>query len=286
MKPEGSDAYVDEILAWRRERDESLCRRDGWLALAGLHWFAEAAQSAGSADGVDIRLPASAPRSLGTFEVRQGKVSFRRDPSLRAPLEGEPSDGAPLQPDVSEHPDYLRLGDVTLVVIERGGRLGLRVWDNARPERTTFRGTTWFPVDRAWSVQARFEPAAGGRRILVPNQLGDLNEEPLLGTAIFSVRGDTATLQAVPEDGKLWFLFADATNGKTTYPSGRFLLADPPEDGLALLDFNRAYNPPCAFTSYATCPLPPHGNQLPMSIEAGESYGSERVQGASRLTET
>lgn len=273
MNPEGSEAYVEEIVAWRREEDEALRRRDGWLALAGLHWLAEGTQSAGSGDGVDILLPASVPRSLGTFELRHGRAFFRRDPSLPAPLDGEPVAGEPLRPDVDVHPDFLRLGDITLTVIERAGRLGLRVWNNARPERTTFRGRTWYPADRAWSVRARFEPAAGRRMILVPNQLGDLNEEPLLGTASFTLNGGTGILQAVPnEDGKLWFLFADATNGKTTYPSGRFLVARPAEDGPVLLDFNRAYNPPCAFTPYATCPLPPQGNHLPMSIEAGETY--------------
>ncbi len=283
MNPQESDAYVDQILAWRQEKDESLRGRDGWLALAGLHWLIEGTQSAGAGDEVDLRLPASMPRSVGTFEVRHSLVFFHRDPSLETPLEGEPSAGEPLRSDVDDHPGFLRLGAVTVAVIERAGRLGLRVWDNARPERTTFVGRTWYPVDLAWSVQARFEPATAGRRILVPNQIGDLNEETLLGTASFTINGAEAALHAVPnEDGKLWFLFADATNGRTTYPSGRFLVADLPEDGLTTLDFNRAYNPPCAFTPYATCPLPPKGNQLAMAIEAGESYGSEEPRTAHR----
>ena len=276
MKPA---AYVDEILAWRREKDKALRRRDGWLALAGLHWLAEGSQTAGSSDGADLRLPASVPPRLGSFEVRHGQVFFRRDRSLPTPLEGERSDGAALRPDDSEDPDFLRAGEVTLVVIQRAGRLGLRVWDNARRERTSFRGRSWFDVDRAWSVQARFEVAPGGRRVVVPNQLGDLTEEPLLGSATFSLAGRAARLQAVPTgDGKLWFLFEDATNGETTYPAGRFLVAEPAEAGLTLLDFNRAYNPPCAFTPYATCPLPPKANRLRMRVEAGERYRADEAR--------
>jgi len=264
---------MDEILAWRQEEDEALRRRDGWLALAGLHWLAEGSQTAGSSAGVELRLPASAPAHLGAFEVRGGQVFFNRDSSLPTPLEGERSDGVALRPDVSEHPDFLRVGEVTLLVIKRAGRLGLRVWDNARRERTSFSGRSWFPVDRAWFVEALFEAAPGGRTILIPNQIGDLTEEPLQGRATFTLAGQTASLQAVPsEDGKLWFLFEDATNGETTYPAGRFLVAEPAQAGYTILDFNRAYNPPCAFTPFATCPLPPEGNRLPLWIEAGERY--------------
>jgi len=271
--------YVDEILAWRMEQDEALRRRDGWLALAGLHWLAEGSQSAGSSPGVELRLPASAPAQLGAFEVRGGQVFFSRDPSLPTPLEGERSDGAALRPDNSQDPDFLRVRDVTLVVIERAGRLGLRVWDNARRERTSFSGRSWFPIDRAWSVEARFEGAPVGRTILVPSQIGDLTEEPLQGRAMFTLADQTASLQAVPtEDGKLWFLFEDATNGESTYPAGRFLVAKLAEAGLTILDFNRAYNPPCAFTPFATCPLPPEGNRLPMRVEAGERFRQDEIR--------
>ena len=244
--------------------------------MTGLHWLAEGSQTAGSSDGVELRLPASVHPHLGAFEVRHGQVFFSRHPSIPTPLEGERSDGGALRMDDSEDPDFLRVGEVTLVVIERAGRLGLRVWDNARLERTSFRGRFWFPVDQTLSIQARFDAAPGGQRILIPNQIGDLTEEPLLGRATFTLAGQTASLQAVPTgDGNLWFLFSDATNGETTYPAGRFLVAEPAKAGLTVLDFNRAYNPPCAFTPYATCPLPPQGNQLPVRVEAGERYGED-----------
>jgi len=263
-------SYADDILTWRREKEDALRRRDGWLALAGLHWLEPGSHTAGSSETVDIRLPASAPPRLGTFDVHSGQVLFRRDASLATPLQGEPPGGA-LRPDTSEAPDFLRIGAVTLVVIERAGRLALRVWDNDRPQRSSFPGRAWFPIDPSWSVTVDFETATAGRTITIPDEVGGLTEEPLLGTATFAIAGQPARLDAVPsEDGKLWFLFVDATNGESTYKAGRFLVAEPPHVGLTTLDFNRAYHPPCAFTAYATCPLPPDGNRLPMRIEAGE----------------
>lgn len=260
------DEYVDEVLAWRRLLDERLRRRDGWLALAGLIWLDDGSFRAGSDPAADIRLPESAPRRLGTFEVRQGRVSFRPE----APVDGAPPDGEPLRPDTHDDPHYLRAGDLTIVVIERGGRVGLRVWDNARPQRAGFAGRTWYDVDPAWRIEARFEPADGGT-IEVPNILGGVERLPLVGLARFGRAGAVASLRAVPsDDGRPWFLFGDPTNGETTYPAGRFLVADPPRGTVIVLDFNRAYNPPCAFTPYATCPLPPEGNRLPFPVLAGE----------------
>jgi uncharacterized protein (DUF1684 family) len=277
-----SSAYADEIQAWRQGKDEPLRRRDGWLALAGLHWLEPGSHTAGSSAEVDILLPASVPARLGALEVRHGQVFFRRDASLSSPFPAEPADGAALQNDAAEKPDFLRVGAVTLVVIQRADRVGLRVWDNDRPQRLSFPGRSWFPVETAWSVTASFETTAAGQTIRVPNQVGGLTDEPLLGMAAFTIAGQSARLQAVPaEDGRLWFLFGDATNGDTTYPAGRFLVADHAQAGRLTLDFNRAYNPPCAFTPYATCPLPPPGNQLAMRIEAGERFAKAEVPHAS-----
>jgi uncharacterized protein (DUF1684 family) len=264
-------ADLEQLSAWRRKKDRDLLRRDGWLALAGLHWFSEGRHSAGSDEKADIRLPSSVPARLGDFEMRGGTVYFHRSDS--PPRDGLPPDGAPLQPDTAEEPTYLRVGDVTLVVIERSGRLGLRIWDNARLS-SGFGGRTWFAPDPAFRFQAEFEPGKPGSVVPVPDVTGDVAEQPCLGTARFLFHDVPSSLRAVPADGEgMWFLFADATNGVTTYPSGRFLVAPPPErEGLVVLDFNRAYNPPCAFTAYATCPLPPEGNRLDFPVEAGEMY--------------
>jgi uncharacterized protein (DUF1684 family) len=261
-------ADLEQLAAWRRNKDQALRRRDGWLALSGLHWLTEGTQSAGSNERADIRLPTSVPEHLGDFETRRGVVYFHAAEAL--PFDGLPDEGTPLQPDTAEEPTYLRFGEVTLVVIERNGRLGLRIWDNARLA-AGFSGRTWFAPNPAFRFQATFEPGDPGDVVLVPDVTGDVSNQPLLGTARFSFRGQPAGLRAVPADGDgLWFLFADATNGITTYPSGRFLVAPLARDGFVLLDFNRAYNPPCAFTPYATCPLPPEGNRLDFPVEAGE----------------
>jgi len=267
--------YLDRLLNWRRQKDDDLRRRDSWLALAGLHWLAEGRQSVGAAATADIRLPLSSPDRLGDFEVRRGQVFFHPAPSLH--LGGLPPQGEALRADTADDPTFLRVGDLTLVVIERGLRLGLRIWDNGRLTTIGFSGRTWYAPDEAWIVEASFEPADGPATIPVPNVTGDFADEVLLGTAHFNMRDQAVSLQAVPSDGgRLWFLFGDATNGPMTYPSGRFLVAEPPRNGAAVLDFNRAYNPPCAFTPFATCPLPPSGNSLPFPIEAGERYRHER----------
>lgn len=264
-------SYWHEVEAWRRQMDEGLRRRDGWLALAGLFWLEPGRTLVGSSPGSDLVLPGSAPARLGVFEMIEGEVSFRPDPSLSEAVVGAPPVGETLRPDTSGQPHTLRAGEITLALIERGGRLGIRVWDNVRPERLGFSGRRWFPVDPGLRLQADFEPTGPGRTIAVPNVLGDLTEEADLGRAIFDLGGRPHSLRAVPADsGGLWFLFEDRTNGVSTYRAGRFLVAEPPVGGTVVLDFNRAYNPPCAFTPFATCPLPPEGNRLPIAVEAGE----------------
>jgi uncharacterized protein (DUF1684 family) len=266
---EASD--LEELARWRRRKEDDLRQRDGWLALAGLHWLSEGAQSAGSGSQVDIRLPPSAPPRLGSFELRRGQVFFY--PDSPSSIDGAPPPGDALLADTAGEPSVLRCGELSLQVIERGHRFGLRVWDNTRPERTGFSGRTWYPPDGRFRVPADFEPANTNETIAMPSLLGDVSQEPLLGTATFRFGGKSASLRAIPADGeRWWFLFSDPTNGRTTYPAGRFLVADPPTGDKVVLDFNRAYNPPCAFTVFATCPLPPEGNRLGIPVEAGETY--------------
>jgi hypothetical protein len=256
-------------MCWRRQKEDELLRRDSWLALAGLHWLAEGRQTVGSAASADVRLPPGSPETMGDFELRRGHVFFH--PAHALPIEGVPAAGESLLPDTADEPTFLRLGDLTLVVLERGQRFGLRVWDNARPARAAFGGRFWYPPDSGSILTASFEPDAEEATISVPNVTGDISDERLMGTAHFAFGDRSASLCAIPTDGgRLWFLFADTTNGRTTYPSGRFLVAEPPQGGEVILDFNRAYNPPCAFTAFATCPLPPPGNRLPFPIGAGE----------------
>jgi hypothetical protein len=267
-------AYLEKLLSWRRQKEDDLLRRDSWLALAGLHWLAEGRQVVGSAPAADVHLPPGSPDVLGEIELRTNQIIFHPAPGLL--IEGVPADGESVSPDTADNPTYLRLGDLTLLVIERGRRFGLRIWDNAGHARTTFGGRFWYPPDPAYVIRAAFEPGAPEATIPVLDVTGGGSDERLMGTAHFHFSDRPASLWAIPTDGgQLWFLFADPTNGVTTYPSGRFLVAEPAQDGVANLDFNRAYSPPCAFTAFATCPIPPPGNKLSFPIEAGERYEDE-----------
>jgi uncharacterized protein (DUF1684 family) len=253
-------AYRGTIEAWRTEREQKLRAEDGWLAVAGLFWLHEGDQRLGTAAGSDIVLPAgSAPAQAGTLSLHERRVTFR-------PEAGEPR---VLRPDSD---DAVTVGRLRLGIIERSGRLGLRVRDPESPRRRSFAGLRWYPVDEAYRVTARFVPAAAKRTIPIPNVLGDVIEMPSPGHVEFTLRGQALRLDPVLEDDapELFFIFRDATAGKETYPAGRFLYADPPKDGALTLDFNQAYSPPCAFTDFATCPLPPPQNRLKLAIAAGE----------------
>jgi uncharacterized protein len=254
---------------WHQKRIERLKAEDGWLSLVGLHWLDEGRAVAGSADDAEVKLPPSAPARLGIFTRKGKEVSFTPEKGVAVTVDGKPFAGGPVKTDATEKPDTLRVGTLQMLPIVRGERVGVRVRDSASAVRRSFEGIDRYPVRTEWWKEARFEPG-GDRKITVPNVLGEPSEEPLAGTAVFTHGGKEHRLDAVWEDGKLFFIFGDQTNGKETYGSGRFLYADAPKDGRVVLDFNRAYNPPCVFTPYATCPLPPKQNKLPVRVEAGE----------------
>ncbi|HKG12516.1 MAG TPA: DUF1684 domain-containing protein, partial [Pyrinomonadaceae bacterium] len=190
--------------------------------------------------------------------------------------EGKPVTSLELKPDTDAGgPTTLKLGTLTFHVIKRGERLGVRVKDSASPERTSFRGLEYFPTDERWRVEARFEPHNPPKTIPITNVLNMEEDTPSPGSLVFDVGGQTYRLDAITEEGEEQFfvIFADATSGKETYGAGRYLYAGPPDSqGRLLIDFNKAYSPPCAFTKYATCPLPPEQNNLPLRVEAGEKF--------------
>lgn len=261
MTPEQHRAAVE---AWRAARDARLRDPDGWLTLVGLHWLEPGENRFGS--GVDndlvLRGP-DVPEQAGSLVLHDGQVVLRRP--------GRPDE--PLAPDVTGEPTMLDLGTLRMHVIRRGDRFGLRVRDHASPALATFRGMDHFPIDPAWRVNGRLEPAAAGATLKVVDVIGVVTQEPSPGAFAFAHGGREWHIQALPggDDGSLWLVFADATNGHTTYGGGRFLYTDPvAEDGSVVADFNLAYNPPCVFTPYATCPLPPAPNRLALAIEAGE----------------
>jgi uncharacterized protein len=265
-----------ETRAWHAKRIERLKAEDGWLTLVGLHWLKEGTNRFGSAPENDLDFPASAPARVGTLTRKGSTVSLEVEPGVALKVAGKPFTGGALKDDSTGEPDVLELGTLRFFVIRRGERLGVRVKDSEAKTRQEFHGIATYPPSAAWRVEGRLEPATTERKLAVPNVLGEVEDMVSPGTVVFSVEGKEYRLDPVLEQGsnQLFFIFADQTNRDETYGAGRFLYADLPKDGKVVLDFNRAYNPPCAFTPYATCPLPPPQNRLKLRVAAGEKrYG-------------
>jgi uncharacterized protein (DUF1684 family) len=274
---DANNAYVQEIQEWRHGYEANLKQDDGWLTLSGLFWLKEGGNTFGTGVANDIVLPeGSAPDVAGSFIFRDGSTRLSAKPGAPVLLNGVPVlTEMPLKPDSAGRPDRVTLGRrLSMIVIKRGTRYGVRLWDHGSPARRDFRGTQWFPVDEAYRVTARFVSYPQPKRIAILNILGDTEPSPSPGYAVFEIAGQRCRLEPVLEDNQLFFIFKDRTSSKQTYPAGRFLYSALPKDGKVVLDFNKATNPPCAFTAYATCPLPPKQNYLQVAINAGElNYG-------------
>jgi uncharacterized protein (DUF1684 family) len=273
------ETYRNEVQKWRREREARLRSDGGWLAVAGLFWLKEGENRFGTDPAADVVLPAgAAPAKAGVFALRDGGVTVRLASDAGGRVAGKPVAGtAAMRPDTSGAADVLEMGALSLSVIERGGRYGIRLRDKNNPARKSFTGLRWFEIDEGYRVEARWVASSEPRAIEVPNVLGQVVPMPSPGHAEFTLAGKALRLDAVlesPQAEELFIIFRDQTSGKETYGAGRFLYADLPAGGKVVLDFNKAYSPPCAFTPYATCPLPPRQNRLPVRVEAGElAYG-------------
>jgi uncharacterized protein (DUF1684 family) len=267
----GDRAYREEIQKWREGYEADLKKDNSWLTLAGLFWLKEGANSFGADASSDIALPSSAPEIAGVFLFHNGTARLQVKTGAQVLLNGEPLHmEVPIKPDTTGHPDRITVGRLTMMVIQRGTRYGIRLWDNASHARSDFSGTRWFPVKESYRVQARFVSYPEPKMIPILNILGDSEPNPSPGYALFEIQGRQCRLDPVLEGDQLFFMFKDQTSGNETYPAGRFLYSDLPKDGRVILDFNEAQNPPCAFTAYATCPLPPKQNYLHMAVRAGE----------------
>lgn len=265
--------YAHEIAAWRAKREADLRAPDGWLSVVGLHELREGTHTVGSAEGSDILLPASAPPRVGTITLAAGHAAIHVVPGVSVQSGDKPVTDLDLHSDKDGKPETLAAGPISMYVIDRGGRLFLRVKDPDSEGRRAFPGLEWYPVRESFRVRARFVPYDPVKKIPIANVLGMVEPLPSPGYAVFTVDGHEVRLDPVLEEPgakELFFIFRDATAGKETYPAGRFLYSDMPKDGQVLLDFNKAYSPPCAFTTFATCPLPPPQNRLDVRIEAGE----------------
>lgn len=273
--PNESD-YARSIAEYRAEREEELRGPDGWLNLAGLYWLGEGRTSMGSAPDNDIvlaDLPA-APR-LGEFLVDGEDVVFRAEPGGEVFSDGEPVTELRLVHDESGRPTVLTHGTLAWHAIHRMGQMGVRMRDLNHPAVGAFPGIKSYPTDTAWRVAARFEPYAEPVERILSTVVEGLGWKPVApGTLEFEIGGEPLSLEAYAAGPGFLLIFADLTTGKTTYPAGRYLYAfGPGPEGAMVLDFNKAINPPCAFTDFATCPLPQQRNRLKIAIEAGEQYG-------------
>jgi uncharacterized protein (DUF1684 family) len=270
--PAGS-AYSAEIEAWKAKRVAALKSDDGWLTVVGLFWLSEGANPVGSARNAAVILPAGkAPDNVGTIRLAGAKVSFEPAPGSDVRIGGQPAWKGEIVSDAAGGPTMLSIGSIRFYVIERDHRFAVRVKDSDSAARRDFHGIAYFPTDPTWRIEARFEPYDPPRSIAIPNVLGHVDSESSPGAIVFTRGGTTLRLDAVLETGETdyFVIFGDRTNGTDTYGAGRFLYVPPPIEGKTVIDFNKAYNPPCVFTPYATCPLPPPQNKLPIRVEAGE----------------
>ena len=271
--PPDPAAYRKEIETWRETRLAGLKKEDGWLALVGLYWLKPGENRFGSDPGNPVILPeGKAPAVAGTFTLEGETVRLNVQPGVALTADGKPvTPGMTVSADAKGKPTILELGPLSFYVIKRGDRLGVRIKDKTSPMLANFKGVDEFPIRPEWRIVARFEPYKGTKKISITNILGQVADEISPGAVVFDWQGKTYRLDALgDEEGGLFFVFGDLTNGKETYGAGRFLDTEAVKDGKVVVDFNTAYNPPCAFTAFATCPLPPAQNKLAVRVEAGE----------------
>lgn len=278
----GAAVWKSDLLAWRAQHARDLQQPNGWLTLIGLEWLNPGDNSFGSANGNSLIVHAPTSAFLGAVKLTGDSLQ------LLPPAGGYPSglkvDGQPpanpqpLASDTSEHPSKITTGSVTITIIHRGDRYGLRIKDSKSSALTQFHGLKWFPPNPAYRVQAKWIPYSPPHHVPIPTILGTEVMSDVPGAAEFTIDGKTWRLEPIiesPEDKDLFFIFRDTTSKSDTYGAGRFLYTPLPDHGLTqpgelTLDFNRAENPPCAYTPYATCPLPPPQNRLPIPVPAGQ----------------
>jgi hypothetical protein len=274
--------HRSEIQKWQNDRLASLTKDDGWLTLVGLFWLNEGENKFGSAAKNAVVLPKDkAPGVAGSLWLEKGRVRLVARPDSAIDVAGpteakrtKPITTLDLKDDNDDNgPTILKLGTLLINVIKRGERIGVRVKDTDSRTRREFKGLEYYPIDPKWRIEARFEPYQPAKAIPITNVLGMTDDEVSPGALAFEVDGKTYRIDPILEKGEtdLFVMIADESTGKETYGAGRYLYVSPPDaSGKVVIDFNKTYSPPCAFTNFATCPLPPRQNHLPFRIDAGE----------------
>ena len=268
---DGSSSYEEQIRQWRQARFDRLADPDGWMTLVGLEWLEDGENLVGAAESSDARIPGG-PESWGTIHVAGDVIRFVPAAGSATKVDGKTVKEAILVADNQGQPTVVRNGDISFYVIYRES-YALRIKDRKAPALLAFEGVPVYEIQPDWRTEGRLLRAEEGASIGIANVLGQTSESPVYGYFEFEREGETFSLLALgsEQSQSLWFLFADKTSGRETYGAGRFLYSEGmPEDGKLVVDFNKAYNPPCAFNDYSTCPLPPQQNRMKIAVRAGE----------------
>ena len=268
-----SPGYISEIEQWHHKRISRLKEETGWLNLVGLYWLKEGGNTFGSAESNDIIFPENAPDQIGTFFRNDSIVTVKINPDVNVNINnnGNPVTEMKLENDMSGKRTILETGTLRWYIIKRGDRYGVRLRDIEAPLVKEFKDIETFPINEDWRFEADFKPYYPPKHILIPTIIGTKEEDISPGQLVFNKDGKTYALDAIDEGDSFFIIFADETSGEETYGAGRFIYTDKPDsNGKVILDFNKAYNPPCVFTKFATCPLPPKDNYLKLKVTAGE----------------
>lgn len=268
-------AYVREITAWQQKRASRISAEDGWISLAGLFWLKSGINTFGSDSGNAIVLPPGAPPVAGSLLLKDGKVTFVAKKNSGVKVNDSLVTRTRLLSDAdTSSPQLVSLGSVNFYIIKRAERFGVRVKDKQNPARLHFAGLKFFPIDEQWKITGKYTKYDSPLQMPIATVIGTTDTFACPGEVRFTVHDTSLTLVAMAEqgsEGELYFMFSDETSGKETYGAGRQLYTSLPDSaGTVLLDFNKAINWPCAYTSFATCPIPPSKNHLNVCIEAGE----------------
>lgn len=266
--------YIEEIRDWQQKRLRSLKSENGWLSLAGLYWLNEGENTFGADSANAVIFPkGKAPAFMGKFILDKGEVFIEINPGIEVLFAGKPLASRKIFGKELVEPTVLSYGSLSWFIIQRGNKFGIRLRDSENPAIRRFQGIESYPIDPRWKVEAQLEPYEPPKTVPIQNVLGMMTNERSPGVLAFDLDGRTYRLEALEEADELFIIFSDETSGNETYGLGRYLYTRKPgSDGMTILDFNKAYSPPCAFTEFATCPLPPAQNHLPIKITAGEKY--------------
>ena len=268
---ESESDYIEQMQQWRQARHERLSDPDGWMTLVGMEWLEEGENPVGSAESNSARIPGG-PGSWDTIFLAGDEIRYVPASNSGITVDGETVQEAMLVPDNKGRPTGVRSGDLSFYVIFRES-YALRIKDRKAPNLLAYKEMPAYDIQPDWRIEGRFERAEEGAVIEIANVLGQVSDTPLFGTFQFEREGTPYSLLALgaEDSDDLWFIFADKTSGRETYGAGRFLYRDGmPEDGKLVVDFNKAYNPPCAYNDYSTCSLPPQQNRLRLAVRAGE----------------